>query len=94
MAEAPAATFQLEEALKIYRQMAQQDPDQYLPKVAGALNNLGFVERDQKRMEEARKRYEEALKIRLQLAQQDPAAYVPYLPMTLNVGPHPEAGTS
>ena len=92
--QAEEAGQHFEGALKICRQMAQQNPDQYLPKVAGALNNLGFVERDQKRMEEARKRYEEALKIRLQLAQQDPAAYVPYLPMTLNVGPHPEAGTS
>jgi len=32
-----------EEALRIYREMAQRAPDQYLPKVAEMLNSLGFV---------------------------------------------------
>jgi len=63
-----------EEWLKIYRQVAQQDPDQYLPKVAEVLNNLGFVEREQKLLDRARQHYEEALRIRRQLAQLDPDA--------------------
>jgi hypothetical protein len=37
-----------EEALKIRRQLAQQDPDKYLPSVVDTLINLGFVERSQK----------------------------------------------
>ena len=31
------------EALKIYRELAQKEPETYLPQVAITLNNLGFV---------------------------------------------------
>jgi tetratricopeptide (TPR) repeat protein len=60
-----------EEALKSYRQLAQQDPDKYLPYVAGTLNNLGFLDRNQNRIEESRAHYSEALSLFRKLAQGD-----------------------
>ena len=65
----PAST--IEEALKIHRQLAQQDPDKYLPYVAGTLNNLGFLDRNQNRIEEARAHYNEALDLYRKLLQRD-----------------------
>jgi tetratricopeptide (TPR) repeat protein len=44
-----------EEALKIDRELAQKNPDTYLPDVAGTLVNLGALDRDQKRWPLARK---------------------------------------
>ena len=41
-----------EEALKIDRQLAQQNPAVYLPDMAMTLNNLGRVDRLQNRIEE------------------------------------------
>src|SRR5436190_1071215 len=73
-----------EEALKIYRELAQNNRDAYLPKVASTLNNLAILDQTENRMEEARKGYEEALKIRRELAQNNPDAYLPDLAMTLN----------
>src|SRR5436190_6025014 len=73
-----------EEALKIYRELAQNDPDTHLPDVATTLNNLAILDQTENRMEEARKGYEEALKIRRELAQNNPDAYLPDLAMTLN----------
>jgi tetratricopeptide (TPR) repeat protein len=49
----------------IYRQLAQQDPDKYLPLLARTLYNWGESGRLQNRMDEARQHYEEALKIYL-----------------------------
>jgi hypothetical protein len=34
---------QIEEALKTYRELAQKDPQTFLPKVALTLNNLGIL---------------------------------------------------
>jgi tetratricopeptide (TPR) repeat protein len=62
---------QYEEALKIYRQLAQQNPGEYLPYVAGALNNLGVIDRNQKRIEESRAHYNEALNLYRKLLQRD-----------------------
>ena len=36
-----------EEALKIYRELAQKEPNIYLPYVAATLNNLGILARAQ-----------------------------------------------
>ena len=44
-----------EEALKTYRELAQKEPDTYLPEVAQKLNDLGIVDSAQNRAEEARK---------------------------------------
>ncbi len=73
-----------EEALKIYRQLAQQNPNAYLPDMAAVLNDLAHLDRLQNRMDEARQHYEEALKIRRQLAEQNPGAYLPGLASALN----------
>ena len=60
-----------EEALKTFRELAQNNPETYLPDVAMTLNNLRILDRDQNRMAEARKEYEEALKIYEAFAEQD-----------------------
>ena len=60
-----------EEALKIDRQLAQQNPTVYLPDMAMMLSNLGRVDRLQNRMDEARVHYEEALSLLRQLLQGD-----------------------
>jgi tetratricopeptide (TPR) repeat protein len=52
-----------EEALKTYRELAQKEPETYLPEVAQTLNNLGIVDSAQNRAEEAQKAFAEALKI-------------------------------
>ena len=69
---------------KTYRELAQKNPETYLPYVALTLNNLGNLDRDQNRMEEARKEFEEALQIRRELAQKNPETYLPDVAMTLN----------
>src|SRR6266480_69853 len=74
-----AARKGFEEALKIYRKSAKNDPDTHLPDVAATANNLATLDRDQNRPEAARKRYEEALKIYRQLAQKNPDTYLPYV---------------
>src|SRR6476646_6327416 len=61
-----------EEALKTYRELAQKEPETYLPYVATTLNNPGTIDSAQNRMEAARKEYEEALKIYRLLAQKNP----------------------
>jgi hypothetical protein len=44
----------IEEALKTYRELAQKDPQTFLPEVALTLNNLGILDSGQNRMKEAR----------------------------------------
>ena len=51
------AVSHFEGGLELYRQLAQRDPEQYLPNVAEALNSLAVTERDEKRMDEARRHY-------------------------------------
>src|SRR6266404_1985203 len=43
-----------EETLKTYRELAQKDPETYLPYVTTMLNNLGILDSTQNRMKEAR----------------------------------------
>ena len=74
----------LEEALKIYRELAQKEREIYLPYVAITLNNLGMLDSGKNRGNEARKEYAEALKMYRDLAQKEPETYLPYVPMTLN----------
>ena len=64
-----------EEALKIYSELAQKNPETYLPYVAMTLNNLGILDSDKNRMAEARKEYEEALKIYETFAKQHPEQF-------------------
>jgi len=72
-----------DEALKISRNLAQDDPATYLPDVADTLNNLGDMLTDQNRLDEAQKDYDEALKISRYLAHQN-ATYLPNVALTLN----------
>ena len=51
------------EALKMFRELANKEPETYLPYVAATLNNLGILDRAQNRPEEAGKAFEKALKI-------------------------------
>ena len=48
------------------------DPDRYLPLLAKNLNDLGVLEQNQNRMDDARTHYEEALQIQSSLPKQDP----------------------
>jgi tetratricopeptide (TPR) repeat protein len=75
---------ELDEALKTFRDVAQKNPEIYLPDVAETLNDLGKVERDQNRMEEARTAYVEALTIRREFAQKNPETYLLDVGETLN----------
>jgi tetratricopeptide (TPR) repeat protein len=60
-----------EEALESYRQLAQQDPDKYLPYMAGTLVTLGVLDGNQNRIEESRAHYQEALSLLRKLVQVD-----------------------
>ncbi len=77
------------EALKIRRDLAQSElaqktPDVYLSDVAETLINLGLLDHDQRRTEEARNDYGEALKTYRELAQKTPDVYLPDVAQTLN----------
>ncbi|MEB3302374.1 MAG: tetratricopeptide repeat protein, partial [Cyanobacteriota bacterium] len=93
----PEALAPTEEALKIYRELAQSNPA-YRPDVAMALNNLGKSLSEVSRRPEALASTEEALKIYRELAQSNPA-YRPDVAMALTnlgvmlseVGRRPEA---
>ena len=73
-----------EEALRIRRQLAEKDPDTYLPDVASTLNNLGNLHRAENSMLEARQAFEEAVKIYRRLARKDLDTYLPYVALALN----------
>jgi len=62
---------EFQEALKIERELAREDPDTYLSNVAGTLNNLGTLNNRQGQAEKAKKQFEEALQIYRELAQKD-----------------------
>src|SRR5260221_14142687 len=50
---------EIQASLNIYRSLAQKAPDTYLPYVAATLNDLGILNSDQNRTEEARREDEE-----------------------------------
>src|SRR6266478_3139923 len=79
-----AAREEFEEALKMYRELAQKNPDTYLAYAAMTLNNLATLDQTQNRPEAARKGFEETLKIRQELAQKNPDTYLDYVATTLN----------
>ena len=72
------------EALKTYRELAEKEPETYLPDVAATLNDLGILDSDQNRIEKARKEFEEALKTYRELAHKEPDIYLRYVAITLN----------
>ncbi len=78
--EALAAT---QEAVEIYRQLAQANPQAFLPNLARSLNNLGNRLSALGRREEALAATQEAVEIRRQLAQAHPQAFLPDLARSL-----------
>jgi Tfp pilus assembly protein PilF len=72
-----------QEALKIYQQLAQSNPQAYLPDMAMTLDNLGSLQSDSNDFAGAEKSFKEALKIYRQLDQASPKAYLPDVAMTL-----------
>ena len=72
------------EALELFRELLQVNPDTYLPNVAQTLNNLGVLHNNTNQYDKAEEEYNEALKYYRQLAEQNPDAYLPYVAMTLN----------
>src|SRR5262245_23485866 len=74
----------LQEALTMSRQLAQAQPQAYLPEVATTLHSLGLLYRDTQRPRESEQAYQEALTIRRQLAQAQPQAYLPEVATTLH----------
>ena len=72
------------EALQIYRELAEKNPETCRPYIARTLNNLAVLDTDQDRVEEAGKEYAEALQIYRELAEKNPESYRPDLAATLN----------
>ena len=79
--EALAAT---QEAADLYRHLAAQNPQAFLPHLAMSLNNLGNMLSDLGRREEALAATQEAVQIRRDLAAQNPQAFLPDLANTLD----------
>lgn len=72
------------EALKIRRQLAEQDPDTYEPGLALTLNNLATLYQNNHRLSESEALQLEAIEIQKRLARVNPQAYEPDLAMTMN----------
>jgi tetratricopeptide (TPR) repeat protein len=73
------------EALGIYQQLAQDNPDEFLFCVATVLNNLGnLVSADSNRRSKAEQLYTKALGIYQQIAQVNPKFFLFYVATTLN----------
>ena len=74
-------------ALQTLRELAKQNPEEYLPKVATSLNNLGnllSITNDFKQLKQAQDYYEKALQIHRELAKKNPEAYLPDVAASLN----------
>ena len=76
-----------ENVLKTYRDQAKTNPQKYLPEVAKALNDLGNLYDETRRLKEGADAYAEALQIERKLAKANPQAYLPEVAMMLgNLG--------
>jgi len=73
-----------EEALKQCRSLAAANPEAFLPRVAGTLNNLAILHYAQNAFGLALAAYEEALQIRRSLAAANPEAFLQHVAETLN----------
>ncbi|MFN5856099.1 MAG: tetratricopeptide repeat protein [Pseudanabaenaceae cyanobacterium] len=73
-----------QEALEIYRKLAAQNPDTFLPYVAATLNNLAVLHWNTNEMAIALSEYTEALGIYRELAEQNPTTFLPDVADTLN----------
>jgi hypothetical protein len=68
---------ELAEALQIYRELAEKNPEGYRPYVATTLSNLAILDRGQSQVEKARKEYAETMQIYEGLAKQNPERFSP-----------------
>jgi hypothetical protein len=73
-----------QEAVDIYRRLAQTRPDAFLPDLASSLNGLGIRLVNLGRREEALAASQEAVDIRRHLVQTRPDAFLPDLALSLN----------
>ena len=73
-----------EAALKMRRQLVEENRDAYLPALAETLNELAGFHRDEQRMADARLAVEEALKVNRELVDKNPDANLPALAKSLN----------
>ncbi|MEZ4632168.1 MAG: tetratricopeptide repeat protein [Deinococcales bacterium] len=74
----------IQQSVESYRNLAEKDPDAFLPDLAMSLNNLGNMLRDVGEREGALTATQEAVAIRRQLAQSRPDAFLPDLASSLN----------
>ena len=72
------------EALEIYRRLANSTPQAYEPDVAQTLNNLANLYSDTQRFTDSEAMYKEALEIYRRLAESNPQAYESNVAVTLN----------
>ncbi|SNB74288.1 Anaphase-promoting complex subunit 5, partial [Thermoflexus hugenholtzii JAD2] len=66
-----------QEAVELYRQLAAQHPQAFLPDLASSLTNLGAMLSELGRREEALQVIQEAVELYRQLAVQHPQAFLP-----------------
>src|ERR1019366_8988363 len=85
LGRAREALAQAEEAVRIYRQLAQQHSEAFLPDLALTLNSLATTLSDLGRFEEALVQAEESVRIYRQLARQRPDAFQPDLARSLSL---------
>jgi len=78
------ALAQAQEAMRLYRQLAEARPGAFLPKLAGALNNLALLLGEMRQRKEALAHAEEAVRLHRQLMQTRPEAFLPDLAGSLN----------
>ena len=78
------AIYAYERALKIYKDLAKESPDQYDTDVARVLNNLGISNSNLYHYSEAVSAYEKALEIYRKLTKENPDWYEGYVANTLN----------
>jgi L-lactate utilization protein LutB len=72
------------EALKLYRELAEQNRAAFLPNLAMSLNNLAATQSDVGLRTEALATARESLELRRELAEQNRAAFLPNLAASLN----------
>jgi tetratricopeptide (TPR) repeat protein len=73
-----------QEAVAIYRRLAERSPDAFLPDLASSLNNISVYLSNLGRREEALAASQEAVAIYRRLAERSPDAFLPDLARSLN----------
>jgi len=72
-----------EEALQMYRALAEENPKTYLSAVAGTLNNIANLQATKNEFGEAEPKYEEALQIYRMFVEESTTTYLSSMAMTL-----------